>query len=227
MFFSPGRNIMHNHPEQRRQKFVNWKIQGTLLTRLATYAVLYHLILWNVMFLHRYLQYRGEMQVGGRAQTFLELYGNFANQNISMIICAVCLLPVLMWDGLRFSHWIAGPLVRVQSVLKDLSQGHRSGEIALRKDDLAVQLVESVNELLRSQRIQTSEEIVQRQQAENPVMSDEEQELLEELHKLHTVLDHEAVEEGIVADAALKVDTPPPSSSRSSQILLKTEEKWS
>lgn len=212
---------MNNEIDHRRQSFVNWQIQGNLVFRLVGYVVLYHFILWNVMFLHCYLQYQGELEAGGRVQTFGELYGNFALEHYSVLVCAIAVFPLLVWDGIRFSHRVAGPLVRLQNVLKQLSQGHRSPEVKLRKGDLMEQLAETVNELLRSQKIQTQAELLQQEQVASVVSAHEEHQLLEVIEQLHSITG---------AGFSGEATTQEPSSRKSSQmdqILLNTEEKWS
>lgn len=207
---------MNNEIDRRRQSFVNWQVQGNLVLRLVGYLLLYHFILWNVMFLHHYLQYQGQLSAGASARTFMDLYTEFTVQHYSVVVCAIALFPLLMWDGIRFSHRIAGPLVRVQNALQQLTQGRRTSEIQLRKDDLMEQLAECVNELLRSKKFQTQDEIRQREEEASAASAQEERQLMQVIEQLHSIAGDDFGDEPVSGQH----------SSRHDQILLNTEEKW-
>src|SRR5690606_13702436 len=110
----PQENAM-NKKDLRKKLYVSSLIQGRIIGRLALYWALYHAVLWNVMFVYRYLQYRGELLAGAPPQSFGELYQTFTLQHYSMLVCAIAIGPIVLWDALRVTHRIAGPLVRFQN----------------------------------------------------------------------------------------------------------------
>ena len=104
------------HP--RKRLFVNREIQGRLLARTALYWMLYHGVLWMAMFLYRYAEHRGAVQAGAPLRPFADLYGQFVNEHYSMWVCAVAILPIVLWDLLKFSHRVVGPLVPFQRAIE-------------------------------------------------------------------------------------------------------------
>ena len=134
----------------RQRLFVNPSLQGRVISHVAWYWCVYHIALWHAMFLYYYLQYRRELLAGGPVQTFSELYCSFAAGHIAVIICAAVVLPVVLWDVLKLTHRIAGPLVRFTSVLRQLSKGESVGRFHLRRGDLLVGLQDALNDFLAS-----------------------------------------------------------------------------
>jgi len=135
-----------SHP--RKQVYVNRIIQGRMLRRFAVMWLVYHAVLWNSMFLYRYLQYRGELLAGAPAQPFAELYAQFFQQHYSVLICAAAVLPVLLWDMIRMTHRIAGPLVRFQRALSEIAEGRPVDRVQIRKGDLLLEFQDEFNHFL-------------------------------------------------------------------------------
>jgi hypothetical protein len=139
-------NAAAHHP--RRQIYVNRTIQGRMLRRFALMWFVYHFVLWNAMFLYRYLQYRGELLAGSAPQPFAELYSQFFAQHYSLMVCSLAVLPVLLWDMVRMTHRVAGPLVRFQKALGELAEGRTVDRIQIRDGDLLLEFQDAFNEFL-------------------------------------------------------------------------------
>jgi signal transduction histidine kinase len=76
---------------------------------------------------------------------------------VGLIITAELLLisPCVIWIGIRWTHKIAGPLVRILATIQQMAQGDFNVHLKLRKGDSLVELAEAINELavsLRSSR---------------------------------------------------------------------------
>ncbi len=138
------------HP--RKRLFVNRAIQGRLLARTALYWMLYHGVLWMAMFLYRYAEHRGAVQAGAAVRPFSDLYGQFVNEHFSMWICAIAILPIVLWDLLKFSHRIVGPLIPFQRAIERLTAGEQVTEVRLRHGDLMFDLQTTFNQYLTSLR---------------------------------------------------------------------------
>lgn len=136
------------HP--RKRLFVNREIQGRLLARTALYWVLYHAVLWMAMFFYRYAEHRGAMMAGAEPRSFADLYGQFVHEHHSMWFCAFAILPIVLWDLLKFSHRVVGPLVRFQRTLESLTAGETIQEVRLRRGDLLFDLQTTFNQYLAS-----------------------------------------------------------------------------
>lgn len=134
----------------RKRLFVNRAIQGRLLGRTALYWVLYHAVLWMAMFFYRYAEHRGAVMAGAEPRSFSDIYGEFVHDHHSMWLCSFAILPIVLWDLLKFSHRVVGPLVRFQRTLERLIAGETVQEVRLRDGDLLMDLQDSFNQYLAS-----------------------------------------------------------------------------
>ncbi len=53
--------------------------------------------------------------------------------------------PFVVWLGLRMTHKVAGPLVRIMATLRDMTAGHFNQRITLRKGDSLTELASAIN----------------------------------------------------------------------------------
>jgi hypothetical protein len=132
----------------RKKSFVNARIQGRIVGRIAAYWVLYHLVLWLGLFVYRFVQHRAAVAGGAELLSIRELYSQFAGEYYPVLFCACLILPLFMIDFVRLTHRIAGPLVRFRFALVQLMQGHRVNEVELRKGDLLTEFQQAFNEFL-------------------------------------------------------------------------------
>lgn len=139
---------MNPRYSKRKQVYVNGMIQGRLMARLAVYWGIYHVVLWHAMFFYRYMVYRDAVVNGAPQVPVPQLYAEFVSQNYTVIVCALAVFPVVLWDMLSQSHRIAGPLVRFQMVLRQLAAGQKVERVTLRRDDLLVEFQNTFNEFL-------------------------------------------------------------------------------
>ncbi len=170
--------------KQLRQKlFVNKAIQGRLLVRIGLYWFLYHGVLWMSLFLFRYAEHRGAVQAGALPRSFADLYQQFSREYFGVWICAFAVAPIVLWDLLRFSHRIVGPIVRFKNTLDSLSAGRNVSQVRLRDGDLLIDLQDTFNKYLAT--LQTFEPLDQ-----EVVKSDLiEEALAAELRKLQAEVD--------------------------------------
>lgn len=138
------------HP--RKRLFVNRDIQGRLLARTSLYWVLYHAVLWMAMFFFRFAEHRGAVMAGAEPRSFADLYGQFVHEHSSLWVCSFAILPIVLWDLLKFSHRVVGPLVRFQRTLESLTAGQEVAEVKLRQGDLLSDLECAFNQYLASLR---------------------------------------------------------------------------
>jgi hypothetical protein len=136
--------------DRNRNRFwVNSHIQGRILARIAAYWVVYHAILWHAMFVVRYVAYRAALITGdGEYQSIGQIYSKFTSDFSTLLICAVLLAPAFMYDMIRNTHRICGPLVRFQNSLKKMIAGEKVAPFKLRDHDLLVQFQDVFNEFL-------------------------------------------------------------------------------
>src|SRR5436190_2002376 len=133
----------------RGRVWVNARIQGRILARIACYWAIYHAVLWNAIFVARYIAYRASLIAGEtETRTIGELYSSFAQDYAGLALCAILLAPIFLYDVFRQSHRIAGPLVRFQAVLKRMMAGEKVSPVKLRKDDLLNEFQAVFNEFV-------------------------------------------------------------------------------
>ena len=89
---------------------------------------------------------------GAEPRSFADLYGQFVHEHHAMWFCAFAILPIVLWDLLKFSHRVVGPLVRFQRTLESLTAGETIQEVRLRHGDLLFDLQTTFNQYLTSLR---------------------------------------------------------------------------
>lgn len=175
------RRCLMSHPE----------IQVPLLARTALYWMLYHAVLWMAMFLYRYAENRAAVMGGAPPRSFSDLYGQFLREHASLWVCAIVILPVVLWDLLKFTHRLVGPLVRFQRTLERLIAGEDVEAVRLRQGDLLFELQSTFNQYLASLRSpQAPAEFTQSQPTEHQIRKNDsaEAELAEELQRMQRQL---------------------------------------
>ena len=65
------------------------------------------------------------------------------------------LMPVVVWIGVRLTHRVAGPLVRIMAALDRMTHGDFNVRITLRRGDSMVEVADAVNTLADSLRSRT------------------------------------------------------------------------
>ena len=73
---------------------------------------------------------------------------------VGIIVTTELLLiaPIVVWIGIRWTHRVAGPLVRIKWALEQMAQGRFDLHLTLRKGDSLVELADTVNALAASLR---------------------------------------------------------------------------
>ena len=57
------------------------------------------------------------------------------------------IIPFVIWFGIWLTHKVAGPLVRIQAALAQMSRGDAPAQVRLRKGDMLTDLAEAINRL--------------------------------------------------------------------------------
>ena len=129
---------------QRKKFFVSGAIQGRVLAQLCSYWLLYNLLLWHATFLIETLPSEGV------PAPLVERYATFCSQHTVWLLCMAFVFPVILWDMVKVTHGVAGPLVRLERVVRQMARGERAEKIVLRDRDMLGQFVEALNELIES-----------------------------------------------------------------------------
>jgi hypothetical protein len=134
--------------ELRRKLLVDRSLQGRMIIRVAFYWALYHAALWHALVLVQYFQHRFAGLSGQPARSFWDQYAASFQNSQAILIAAVLLLPAVIWETLRQTHRVAGPLFRFQSTLQCLIDGGTPAPVKLRKGDLLTSFEQTMNEFL-------------------------------------------------------------------------------
>ncbi len=135
--------------QHRRRLFVDPSFQGRLLLRLVMYWAVYHIALWHLMFLFTMVDSVLNHDPTAPATSCGTLYREFAANHISIIVCFFVMLPILGRDLLKFSHRLAGPLVRFRNTMQQMIDGKPVDEVTLRRFDLPSEFLAVFNDMVR------------------------------------------------------------------------------
>jgi hypothetical protein len=142
---------------RRSRIYLGGMLQGTLVKRLAIGWAVYNLLLFHGLFAVAYLE-GTRVTVGDDAQpTFLQSYKSFAWQNRLLIFGACAAGPIFLWDVVRCTHRVAGPLVRLENTLLRMAKGETVQEIKFRKGDWLTSLERALNIYLASRAAATQQ----------------------------------------------------------------------
>ena len=144
---------MPRHP--RRQYFVNSKVQGNLAFRVSMYW-LYCLVVvgmmsacWMVLF--------------DRPASSAELFVRVGTQTAPILLSSVLLLPLVLFDCVRYSNRFVGPIFRLGRALERLADGQRVHNIEFRTGDFWYEYSQTFNRL--NERVISLEEQLKTAQA--------------------------------------------------------------
>ncbi len=137
---------MRSQPSQRKSLLLGGKVQRKVISRLTIYWFLYHFVMWHFLLAYRYVEMF--LAQGRPEASFRELYADFTLQNYPILISALVMLPLFLLDVLRVTHRIAGPLVRFQQKLKQMTAGEAVPKMRLRKGDYLQDLETAFNEYI-------------------------------------------------------------------------------
>lgn len=127
--------------DERKAVWIH-NVQTRLSLRLSAYWLLSQLALWNLVFIWRLLQ-EGP---GDPLEQYRRLVVDFA----PALVATLLLLPILVWDTVKFSHRIFGPIYRFRCVLQALAAGEPVPPVRLRQDDFLTEVRDDLNHLLET-----------------------------------------------------------------------------
>lgn len=123
--------------KRRHQLFADRKIQGALLAHTAIYwfyclfSVTLIAVCWIIF----------TKQPESSAELFSQLWLNCG----PALLGSVLLLPLVMLDCLRLSSKFAGPMVRMQRVMRELAAGETPPAFTLRPGDYWTEFADNMN----------------------------------------------------------------------------------
>jgi hypothetical protein len=133
-------------PFRRTRLWVDPAFQSRLLVRMGLYFLLYLLMAWHVGFVVEVLQH---VATETPNQTIDELYAEFFWKQKPLLLAMVIVLPLFLRDLTKFSHRVAGPLVRCRQLMRDMASGKPVPEFKPRKHDLMPEFFQAFAALIK------------------------------------------------------------------------------
>lgn len=128
---------MSAEEHSRKQIFVDAKVQGALVLRVAIYWVLCLLTLSLVLLCWRILT--------GPARLFYTHFDDMWYYYGSAVVASFLLLPIVLVDIVRLSNRFAGPLVRLRRSMRALARGEEVRPMHFRDSDFWQEFADEFN----------------------------------------------------------------------------------
>jgi hypothetical protein len=129
---------------KRGQLLVDSGFQVRLMARAGVYIFLCTFVSLNIGFFFEFLWARSTGENPGGS-----FYLDYMSQHRFILIGAIVLLPAVLFDLLKFSNRVSGPLYRCRKVMTQMSRGEAVPEFKPRKHDLMPELFEEFNGLIK------------------------------------------------------------------------------
>lgn len=131
---------------KRSRLWIDPGFQLKLLSRAAVYFVVFTLMTFHFAFA---LDTIIAIANNGIEQNFLEYYARFFYQQRAMLLTCVLVSPILLYDLLKFSNRVAGPLARCRKLMREMTTGKTVAEFAPRKNDLMPEFFKAFSDLVQ------------------------------------------------------------------------------
>ena len=130
----------------RKRLWINPAFQGRLLLHIGSYFLLYMVIICILGFL-LFLQ---EALMTKQFRGGFGLYTVYFTQIRPLLFASAILMPYFIYDLIKFSNRVAGPLYRCQKVMREMVEGKPVREFQPRKQDLMPEFYADFNDLIRA-----------------------------------------------------------------------------
>lgn len=129
---------------RRRKLFIEPKVQGPLMLRVAAYWIA---MLWAAAVLLIGAPFAIGVAMSQRPPELLEIASRVSSQLWPAFFVGAMMLPIVMMDILRQSHRVVGPTLRIRRALQDLADGKTIDPIYFRKGDYWAESGEAINRI--------------------------------------------------------------------------------
>lgn len=133
-------------PYFRKRLWIKPAFQGRLLLHIGSYFLLYLLIICLMGFL-LFLQ---QSLVAKQVKTGVGPYAAYLGELRPLLYASIILLPYFIYDLIKFSNRVAGPLHRLQRTMREMADGKSVPEFKPRKGDLMPEFFDDFNALVRT-----------------------------------------------------------------------------
>jgi hypothetical protein len=125
--------------DRRKRKLVNISLQKAIALRIISHSLLF---VWSVFLLCIGLLYLTDPLESG--ESFIRI------RTICLTaigVSSLVVLPALVYDSIKFSHRMAGPVIRLNNILPSIGV-EKLAHVSLRKNDFWREFAAEVNAML-------------------------------------------------------------------------------
>ena len=130
--------------QQRKKLYVNKTVQRRFLWRIVFYWMIYHVFVLHGLFLTY------GVLTNDQPRPFLQMYGDFLRTQVPLLVIALATLPMVLYDMLKLTNRVVGPLVRIERTLKQMMSGEHVEPLKLRDKDLVLEFLGVFNDFIGS-----------------------------------------------------------------------------
>jgi hypothetical protein len=112
---------------------------------MAFYLLGYTIIVWHIGFV---LAVMVDIAASGLRKGIGDLYVEFLRSQVPLVFAFVLAAPILLYDLLKFSNRIAGPLYRCRKMMDEMARGTNVPEFHPRQHDFMTEFFQSFNALV-------------------------------------------------------------------------------
>jgi hypothetical protein len=138
---------------KRKRLWVDPAFQSRLLVRLCLHLLLFAVAVVHITFIFELM---GNLALNRVGRGFGALYLEFLSSQKPLLVTLVLFTPILLYDLLKFSNRIAGPLYRCRNVMQMMARGEPVPQFQPRKHDLMRDLFQAFNALITAWNAQVS-----------------------------------------------------------------------
>ena len=124
---------------QRKRVVVDQQLQSQLARRIVTYWCLTWLLVFTLPILVRMFSENVPFQ-----QLATQIIADFWFP----IVMSVFMIPIVVWDSIRFSNRVAGPIYRITKTIRELAGQAPVRTLKIRQNDFCHDVVDAVNVLV-------------------------------------------------------------------------------
>src|SRR5437867_1320558 len=102
---------------KRKRLWVDPPFQFRLLLRMVVYILVFLFVLWHLGYFFELIR---SAVANGPHPTAVELYIAYFWKQQPLLYASVLLLPAFLYNLLKFSHRVAGPLYRCRNIMTQM-----------------------------------------------------------------------------------------------------------
>jgi hypothetical protein len=130
----------------RGRLWVDPAFQFRLLVRLGLYFLFYIVVVIHIGFA---FQVMADIAANGVRDGVGGLYLEYLSNQRILLITLILTAPIICYNMVKFSHRVAGPLLRCRKVMEEMAAGNAVPQFVPRKHDFMRELFQAFNGLIR------------------------------------------------------------------------------